>query len=223
MVRYSDGIIYKLCCKNLEIKDIYIGSTTNFIRRKNQHKSDCNNVVKRYHYNLNVYKCIRKNGNFENWDMIEVEKYKAIDKNDLHKRERFWIEQLVSTLNCQIPTQTQKEYYEKNVDTIAQNKKEYYKKNVDTIKEYHKKYYEQNTETILQQIKKYREQNVEKILQQKKQWYEQNAETILQKHKEKITCECGSVVTKNCLLRHKKTEKHIKKLSLFRKEINVKT
>ena len=40
MSKYS---IYKLCCKNPEITNIYVGSTKNFTRRKHQHKNNCIN------------------------------------------------------------------------------------------------------------------------------------------------------------------------------------
>ena len=85
MVNYTKSIIYKLCCKNPEIKEIYVGSTTNFIKRKYKHKSACNNV-KDKDYNYNIYKYIRENGGFSNWDMIEIEKHSCNDKNELHKR-----------------------------------------------------------------------------------------------------------------------------------------
>ena len=35
--------IYKIYCKDESIKDIYIGSTSNFKRRKRDHRSRCNN------------------------------------------------------------------------------------------------------------------------------------------------------------------------------------
>ena len=44
MVNYANGIIYKLCCLDPNITEIYIGSTTNKYRRKQQHKGICNNV-----------------------------------------------------------------------------------------------------------------------------------------------------------------------------------
>ena len=43
VVDYSNTIIYKICCKNLFIDDIYIGHTTNFIQRKQSHKTNCCN------------------------------------------------------------------------------------------------------------------------------------------------------------------------------------
>jgi hypothetical protein len=33
---YSKTIIYKLCCLDTDVKDIYIGHTTHFTSRKNQ-------------------------------------------------------------------------------------------------------------------------------------------------------------------------------------------
>ena len=36
IINYSSTIIYKIVCKDLNVKDIYIGHTTNFIKRKAQ-------------------------------------------------------------------------------------------------------------------------------------------------------------------------------------------
>ena len=106
MVNYSNSIIYKLCCLDSSITDIYIGSTTNKTRRKNHHKTCCNNVNNK-DYNIYVYQFIRENGGFDNWDFVEIERVNAIDKSDLHKRERFYIESLKSTLNKQLSPQCQ--------------------------------------------------------------------------------------------------------------------
>ncbi len=37
-------IIYKIVCKDINITDCYIGSSIKFRKRKNLHKSNCNNV-----------------------------------------------------------------------------------------------------------------------------------------------------------------------------------
>ena len=57
---YSKTIIYKLCCNDINITDIYIGHTTNIIKRKYQHKNCCNNE-KNKNYNYKVYQYIRDN------------------------------------------------------------------------------------------------------------------------------------------------------------------
>jgi len=36
---YSKTIIYKIVCNDLNVNECYIGHTTNFIKRKGQHKS----------------------------------------------------------------------------------------------------------------------------------------------------------------------------------------
>ena len=51
--------------------------------------------------------------------------------------------------------------------------------------------------------------NKDKILEQNKEYYQNNKENIQLKRKKKITCECGSVVCRNVLARHKRTKKHI--------------
>lgn len=53
---------------------------------------------------------MRANGGWDNWDMVEIEKYNATDKQDLHKRERYHIETLKAVLNCELPGRTIKEY-----------------------------------------------------------------------------------------------------------------
>jgi predicted GIY-YIG superfamily endonuclease len=40
---YTKGLIYKICCNDENIKDIYIGSTVDFKRRKGRHKCNCYN------------------------------------------------------------------------------------------------------------------------------------------------------------------------------------
>ena len=58
---YSHTIIYKICCKDISINDIYVGHTTNFIQRKTQHKTSCYNINGKK-YKQYVYEIIRNNG-----------------------------------------------------------------------------------------------------------------------------------------------------------------
>ena len=130
MPDYSKSIIYKLCCKDPSITDIYIGSTTNFIERKCSHKNCCINKNSKK-YNMNVYKFIREHGDWDNWDMVQIEIYGVEKKRDLQTRERYWIEGLKSSLNSSIPTQTDLEYRQKNKEKVAkyyQTNKEYINK-----------------------------------------------------------------------------------------------
>jgi predicted GIY-YIG superfamily endonuclease len=41
-IDYSHTIIYKICCKDETVTGIYVGHTTNMVKRRCQHKSSCN-------------------------------------------------------------------------------------------------------------------------------------------------------------------------------------
>jgi len=61
---------------------------------------------------------------------------------------------------------------------------------------------------------KRREENKKEIAEHKAEYYQKNKKEILEKAKEKTTCECGSIVSKSVLARHKKTQKHQSYLTL---------
>jgi hypothetical protein len=130
-IDYSKTIIYKLVCKNLEVTDLYVGSTTDFIKRKNAHKTTCNNEKSKA-YNLKVYRMIRENGGFDNWDMIEIEKFECADGNEARARERHFYEELGAKMNIRVPIindeeriQNQKKYYETHAKELIQKQKKY--------------------------------------------------------------------------------------------------
>ena len=128
MPDYSKCVIYKLCCKDLNIKDIYVGSTCNFINRKHRHKLCCYNENDTKKYNYKVYKFIRENGGFENWDMILIEEYSCENKQQKLQRERYWLEELKASLNGNVPgrdiKEYLKEYHETNKERISEKLKE---------------------------------------------------------------------------------------------------
>ena len=221
-INYSNSSIYKIVCKDIDIKDCYVGSTTNLIKRKHQHKNNCNNVNGKG-YNYYVYRFIRDHGGFDNWDIILIEKFDCKTKEELHRKERFYLETLGATLNKFIPTRTQKEYYEKNKDEINEKKKIYYQNNKDEIREKQKIYKQNNKDKIrdidkiYQQINKdkirdrkkiYQQINKDEIKKYKKIHYENNKDKISEKAKIKMTCECGSVFRKWAKERHYKSIKH---------------
>ena len=182
MPDYSKCVIYKLCCKNLDVKDIYVGSTCNFTRRKNRHKTDSSNL------NSKVYKFIRDNGGFQNWDMVMVEEYPCENKMQKVKRERHWYEELKATLNTNHPSSSKKEtgerYYKNNKEKI----KEYKKNNSEKVKEYKKEYREKNKEKIKQYQKEYQKNNFDKnkeyYREYMRKYREANKDAINQKRRE---------------------------------------
>lgn len=87
--------IYKIYCKNSNIKSIYIGKTRNFNRRKTRHKLNCNNE------NTNIlYNCINDNDGFDNWIMEIVEE---CPEEDLEKLELYYYEKFKPDLNSVKP------------------------------------------------------------------------------------------------------------------------
>jgi hypothetical protein len=206
-IDYSKTIIYKIVCKDINIKDCYVGSTTDFIRRRSEHKKNVVNNTQSSH--LYVYEFIKQNNGWDNWEMIEVEKYNAVDKNDSLKRERYWLEELKATLNKQIPARTLKEWREDNKEKAKEYSKEYRENNKEYYKEYAKEYRENNKDQLIEQKKEYYEDNKDKINEQRKEYRKHNKDKISEQKKEKITCECGSIVRKNDIARHNKTKKHL--------------
>jgi hypothetical protein len=189
-IDYSKTIIYKIVCNDTNIEDLYVGSTSDFTRRKCNHKNACINP-QNASYNLKIYKIIRDNGGWINWSMIEIEKYPCNDNNEAHARERYWFEILKASLNSYKPIiyqdeikeyskQYYKEYYELNKDKF----KEYYENNEDKIKEYSKEYYELNKDNVKEKKKEYYELNKDKITIYNKEYYELNKDKITIHNKE---------------------------------------
>jgi len=228
MPHYQNSVIYKLKHNEDYVDiDIYVGSTSNFKNRKNQHKNKCNNE-KEKEYNYSVYQFIRANGNWDNWIMTPIEQYSCNSKKELEIRERHYIDLLKPTLNKNIPARSRKEYREDNKEQIAEKLKQYYKdnkekakqyceNNKEKIKEQRKQHYENNKKKLLEKGKEYKETNKEKIKQYRednkekaKQYRENNKEKILEQAKQKVICDhCGSEIRKSDIARHKKTKKCI--------------
>ena len=102
-MNYSDCVIYKITCKNPNIKAIYVGHTFNLNRRSAEHKSICNNPNNK-RYNFKLYKTIRDNGGFNNWTIEGIENYVDCSSvDDARARERYYCEELQTDLNTYRP------------------------------------------------------------------------------------------------------------------------
>lgn len=78
--------MYKIVCNDLNVNDNYVGHTTDFTKRRSGYKSYCTNPNSAK-YNINVYKFIRDNGNWENWEMVLIEYYPCKDSLEATQRE----------------------------------------------------------------------------------------------------------------------------------------
>jgi hypothetical protein len=179
---YSKNVIYKLVCNDLSIEESYVGHTTNFTQRKACHKTRCHNEKGEY-YNSKIYKTMRENGGWDNYSMIEIEKYPCRDENEATARERHWFEILNSGLNTNVPNRSDQEYQ--------------------------RQHYIDNKEEIAIYNRQYKADNKEEILIKQRQYNEDHKDEIATRRKQTFTCECGEIGTVHHKSRHIKTKFHL--------------
>jgi hypothetical protein len=148
---FSKTVIYHFVCEDTNVKCSYVGSTTNIIKRKAQHKSACK-IEKGDCYNKKLYQTIRDNGGWTNWKMIPLEEFECENKTQQVIREQYWIDQLKPELNC-LPA-----YLTEEGKVVGRQ---------NAIK----KYVDINQEKVNESQKKYREAHSEKILDKAKEYY----------------------------------------------------
>ena len=145
------NIIYKISCKDKNIRDFYIGSTIDFNRRKSVHKHYCKSG-----FNLKLYNFINENEGWDNFEMEIVQKYANIqNRNELNQIEYKFILHMNPTLNRHNPSLYKNKadytlnYQRKNKEKTRQWSKTYYDKNRELVKEKAlKKYYNKKKSTI---------------------------------------------------------------------------
>jgi hypothetical protein len=149
MPNYQNGKIYKII--NTEGTLVYVGSTTKTL---SQRIASHRNHYKRWkEMKMNYMTSFQI---FENDEtgakIILLEGFPCTNKEELEKRERYFIENTVC-INKIRPCRSQEEYrsenkdvkkeYDKNYNSLHKDKRvEYKTKNADKIKEYMKKYRE---------------------------------------------------------------------------------
>ena len=187
-VDYSKTIIYKI--EHIDDDSlVYVGYTTNWNKRKCEHKHRYYNEKCSKH-NYKVYKMIRENGGWEMFNMIEVEKYPCNDKREAERRETEVMKELKSNMNMMKSYLTLED---KNDYKIKANEK----------------YYEGHKTIISEKGKSYRQNNKEVMRERKKRYYENNKEKFQGKQSMKSKCDCGCEITQYHLKRHQQSIKHI--------------
>jgi hypothetical protein len=133
---------------------------------------------------------------WDNWYIELYEYYPCNNKPELNKREGE-VQRQIATINKNVAGRTKKE-----------QQKQYRQNNRDKLLENMKQYHLNNREKRLEQRKQYHQVNREKDLEYYKQYHQDNREKILEQQKQKITCDhCGSIVNKNSISKHKRTQK----------------
>lgn len=90
-------IIYKIKQKDNE-QMFYIGSTVNFSRRKSHHKKNVTNKCGKLYWSR-LYKHIRENGKWDNFEMTIIEYVDITTGIGLKQREQQIIDELKPPLN----------------------------------------------------------------------------------------------------------------------------
>ena len=164
MPDYSKIVIYKI----QHLKDeslLYVGSTTNFTRRKCEHKSHS------YVRTSKFYKMMRDYGGWGYFKMVQLKEYPCKNKREAELEEDRIMMEMKANMNGMRPSRSKEQYNLDNSDNI----KQYYVINRDKYKQY----------------------------------YIDNRDKMLQKGSQKVTCECGCVISRSSLSKHRKTQKHL--------------
>jgi len=142
-IDYSKTVIYTIKTGN----SLYVGSTTNFVKRKNEHNNCITNVNKKC-YNLKLYKAIRANDN--EWCMLPQSKYPCNDKIEQTIEE----ERIRKLLNADLNSQR----CGTGINLSELGRPEYYKQ-----------YYTEDKAKIDEYQKQYRTENKAKLAEHRKQ------------------------------------------------------
>ena len=200
MPDYSKSVIYKIYDNTNG--DTYYGSTCNELRYRMQgHKKD----AKRNHRCKSIKIILN-----DDYTYSVVEKFPCETKQELHVRERWYIENN-PCINKVIPGRTSQEYNLDNYETISKQHAERYIVNKDTIRARQKKHYEDNKEYYSNRHAEYRKVNSEEI----KKKADANKVEKYEKSKVLIRCECGLEIAKRYIKKHRLTPKHAKLLVLL--------
>ena len=130
--------------------------------------------------NRPLYKTMNEKG--ANLFYIELyENYSCNSIEELNKREGEIMRE-IATLNCNIAGRNKEEYYVDNKEKMNIKDRNYYKLHAEEIKQHKREYREKMTQEQKQAIK--------------------------DRKREKISCECGCMIARSDIAKHKKTQKH---------------
>jgi hypothetical protein len=204
MVNYANGKIYKLA--SFETDKVYIGSTCEKLSvRKAKHKRNYKMFLNGKYHNVSSFELIK----LGDVDIILLEECPCENKEQLHKRERYHIENTPNCVNRHLPTRTKKEYREENQIKLKQYFKDYNEQNRELVKH--------NKNQVVKcccgiSIRKGAKSRHEKTLKHLK--YAQIQDETQLAESNSLKCSCGHYVSadKKNKKRHEKTQKHLNSL-----------
>ena len=192
MVNYDNGVIYKIVYNNIIH---YVGSSTNFKKRRLSHKNCCNDINDAHH-NTPLYTFMRNNdwnGNWGIWTIEIVEFCPCKTIIELKTRERYFIDEYNPILNVKSPLQTREEwnivnkektkiqratFHKNNSERLNAKSSAYYQENRQAMNASSRTYYANNVDDRKIKNAKYNSDNKEKIKLQKALAYKLKKEKI---------------------------------------------
>lgn len=175
---YATGKIYKIVNIN-DAAEFYIGSTKNELRvRWQQHRAD---AKKEHNQERMLYKRMNAIG-YESFKIVLVELFPCASKQELNRREDYWISELKPKLNHM------------NAFRTEEQRKEYKRQwgATDKAKEGKRQYYEEHKEQLSEYLRN---------------WSAENIESIKARYKITKTCEyCGACVGQYKMKRHQESK-----------------
>lgn len=194
------GRVYKII--HLDSSLCYIGSTCDTLPgrwrvHKNTYKAWTSDKDK--YSTVSLYPYLEQYG-VERFKMLLIQEYQVADKNQLRAFEQLAINRTKSCCNRQAALQL--------VGTSSMAK--HY---TQLVSEHKRLYQQANKQVISEQKKEYYRANKDAINNRSKDYYDANKEELNQKASTKITCECGSIVCKSALTKHRRSAKHTRLLA----------
>jgi len=203
MVNYQNAKIYKIVDNTNG--NIYVGSTCEptLARRLTGHVGNYKRYLKGNHNYVTSFDIMKNN----DYDIILLENCPCESKDQLHARERFYVETL-DCINKNITGRTRQEtcekYREKNKDKIQK----YRVDNINKTKLYNEEYRNNHAEKLKNYQKNYRIEYKDKLQQKQKQYHIDHKKEIQQYQRTKCDCECGGEYMNANKSRHMKSPKH---------------
>jgi Zn ribbon nucleic-acid-binding protein len=217
-IDYSKSCVYRLIYNDITY---YVGSTTNMRQRKSAHKKISLNENRR-EYNYPLYEFMRNNGGFDNWTMVMIQAYPECQSSDeLRMYERYHYDILRPVLNVNRPIVTKEEVLieakERSRISRLENpsrSKKWRDNNVEHVKAYRIQYRNDNADKIQEYNDSHRQ---EKALYGKI-YREVNADKLRGRDRKRGLCECGCEINLRGKSSHKKSKKHIDRMTAINNE-----
>ena len=192
--KYHNGKIYKVT--DVAYTECYIGSTVQpLCNRMSEHRQD----YKRFKTGVATDVCasckLFDQYGVENCKIELIEAYPCENKEELRRREGYWIQQDSTCMNKYIAGRTIKEWRGENKCVL---------------KQYSRVYRDANRDTLVENCRQYYKEHRDKLVDYKKRYYEDNKQHIRERRSKSNLCSiCGVDYTNGHKARHEKTQRHL--------------